>query len=183
MRGRSNASLPRRNSMKTTSCRRSTTTGSRLCAKTTGSGSAEVLAPLATLFEEQKEYAAAIPWAERLVALDSLCEPHHQLLIRLHAANHDRASALRAYHQCMRVLRREMGVEPGPATRELFERILKAEPELARAGIRIARARGEAGLATAESAGAGRPHGGMAPVGIGLAIGSGGRSASGHHLG
>ena len=88
----------------------------------------EVLHRLATLFEEQKEYAAAIPCAERLVALDSLCESHHQLLIRLHAANHDRASALRAYHQCMRVLRREMGVEPGPATLELFERILKAEP-------------------------------------------------------
>ena len=92
----------------------------------------EVLHRLATLFEEQKEYAAAIPWAERLVALDSLCESHHQLLIRLHAANHDRASALRAYHQCMRVLRREMGVEPGPATLELFERILKAEPGTSR---------------------------------------------------
>jgi DNA-binding SARP family transcriptional activator/predicted ATPase len=88
----------------------------------------EVLHRLATIFEEQKEYAAAIPYAERLVALDSLSESHHQLLIRLHAANHDRASALRAYHQCMRVLRREMGVEPGPATLELFERILKAEP-------------------------------------------------------
>jgi predicted ATPase len=31
----------------------------------------------------------------------------------------------------MRVLRREMGVEPGPATQELFERILKAQPEAA----------------------------------------------------
>ena len=92
----------------------------------------EVLHRLATLFEEQKEYAAAIPCAERLVALDSLCESHHQLLIRLHAANHDRSSALRAYHQCMRVLRREMGVEPGPATLELFERILKAEPGASR---------------------------------------------------
>ena len=89
----------------------------------------DVLQRLAALFEEQKQYAAAIPWADRLVALDSLCETHHQSLIRLHAANHDRASALRAYHQCMRILRREMGVEPGPATRELFERILKAEPE------------------------------------------------------
>ena len=48
---------------------------------------AEVLHRLATLFEEQEEYAAAIPWAERLVALDSLSESHHQLLIRLHAAN------------------------------------------------------------------------------------------------
>ena len=88
----------------------------------------EALHRLATLFEEQKEYAQAIPCAERLVALDPLSESHHQLLIRLHAANRDRSSALRAYHQCMRVLRREMGVEPGPATLELFERILKAEP-------------------------------------------------------
>jgi tetratricopeptide (TPR) repeat protein len=88
----------------------------------------EVLQRLATLFEEQEEYAEAIPWAERLVALDPLSESHHQLLIRLHAGNHDRSSALRAYHQCKRVLRRELGVEPGPATIELFERILKAEP-------------------------------------------------------
>jgi DNA-binding SARP family transcriptional activator/predicted ATPase len=87
---------------------------------------------LAMLFEEQKQYAVAIPWADRLVALDSLCEAHHQLLIRLHAANHDRASALRAYHQCMRVLRREMGVAPGRATQELFERILKTEPGASR---------------------------------------------------
>ena len=87
---------------------------------------------LALLFEEQNEFAQAIPWAERLVALDSLCEAHHQMLIRLHAANHDRASALRAYHQCMRVLRREMGVEPGAATQELFDRILKSDSPAAR---------------------------------------------------
>jgi len=89
----------------------------------------EVLYRLAILFEEHNEYTAAIPWAERLVALDPLRESHHQLLIRLHAANQDRSSALRAYHQCMRVLRRELGVEPGPATLDLFERILKAAPE------------------------------------------------------
>src|SRR5581483_1621416 len=48
---------------------------------------------------------------ERLVALDPLREAHHQSVIRLHAAHGDRASALRAYHQCMRTLRRELGVE------------------------------------------------------------------------
>jgi DNA-binding SARP family transcriptional activator/predicted ATPase len=85
----------------------------------------EVLTRLAALFEEQGDYAPAIQLAERLVGLDPLCEPHHQLLIRLHAANQDRSGALRAYHQCMRVLRREMGVEPGPATLALFESILK----------------------------------------------------------
>ncbi len=93
---------------------------------------ANVLQRLATLFEEQGEYAAAIPWADRLIAQDPLSEPHHQLLIRLHAANHDRAGALRAYHQCMRILRREMGVEPGPETQALFKRILKAEPGTSR---------------------------------------------------
>ena len=88
----------------------------------------EVLRRLAALFEEQREFASALPFAERLAALDPLSEAHHQLLMRLHAANNDRSSALRAYHQCMRVLRRELGVEPGSATIELFERILKSKP-------------------------------------------------------
>lgn len=100
----------------------------------------DALSRLATLFEYQNDYEAAIPCADRLVALDFLCEAHHQLLIRLHAANRDRASALRAYHRCMRVLRREMGVEPGPATRELFERILKAEPVVSREPVSATRA-------------------------------------------
>ena len=58
----------------------------------------DTLSRLARILEEQKQYAAAIPYADRLLVLDPLGEAHHQLLIRLHAANHDRASALRAYH-------------------------------------------------------------------------------------
>src|SRR3954464_4492610 len=92
----------------------------------------EALNRLATILEEQKENAAAIPYADRLLVLDPIGEAHHQLLIRLHAANKDRASALRAYHKCMRVLRREMGVEPGLETRRLFEQILKEEKSASR---------------------------------------------------
>ncbi len=107
---------------------------------------ASVLLRLATIFEGQQRFPAAIPWADRLVALDPLSESHHQLLIRLHAANHDRASALRAYHQCLRVLRREMGVEPGSATLELFERVLKgsdpaAEPRATKAAPHLQKVR------------------------------------------
>src|SRR5258708_320754 len=83
---------------------------------------------LTALFDERGDFASAIRHAERLAAHDPLRESHLQALIRLYAANNDRASALRAYHQCMRVLRRELGVEPGAATREMFERILKSEP-------------------------------------------------------
>lgn len=88
----------------------------------------DVLSRLTALFEEQKSYVEAIRLADRLVELDSLSEPNYQVLMRLHEANHDRAGALRAYHQCLRVLRREMGVEPGAATQELFDGILEAEP-------------------------------------------------------
>jgi DNA-binding SARP family transcriptional activator len=87
---------------------------------------AHVLGRLAVLSEEHGDYTAAIRHTERLVEQDSLREAHHQLLIRLHIANHDRASALRAYYQCMRVLRRELGVDPGPVTRELYEHALKS---------------------------------------------------------
>lgn len=89
----------------------------------------DVLRRLIVIHEDSRDYASAIPRAERLVALDSLSEANYQTLMRLHAANQDRASALRAYHQCMRVLRREMGVEPGRATKEIFERILKADTD------------------------------------------------------
>ena len=94
----------------------------------------EVLQRLAVLWQEERDFIAAIPHAARLVALEPLCEAHYQLLIRLHAANDDRASALRTYHQCMRVLRRELGVEPGRATVELFETILKGGSGIAGPG-------------------------------------------------
>ena len=87
----------------------------------------EVLSVLASIYEARSDLPGAIRCASRLVAQDPLCEPNHQLLIRLHAANHDRASALRAYHQCMRTLRRELAVEPDASTRELFEKLLKSE--------------------------------------------------------
>jgi DNA-binding SARP family transcriptional activator len=88
---------------------------------------AQVLLRLASICESHRDYRAAIRHAERLVNQDPLREAYHQLLMRLHMANSDRASALRVYHQCMRILRRELGVQPGAATRELFEQALKSD--------------------------------------------------------
>jgi DNA-binding SARP family transcriptional activator len=102
-----------------------------------------LLRRVAALHEELRDYPAAIRHAERLVALDPLAEAHYQLLIRLHALHHDRASALRAFHQCKQVLRRELGVDPDAATRALFDQVLRAEP--------LAAARAELPPASAES--------------------------------
>jgi DNA-binding SARP family transcriptional activator len=88
---------------------------------------ASALARLVVLLEQSHEFDSAILYAERLIALDPLREAHHQLLIRLHIANHDRAAALRAFHRCLRVLRTELGVDPAPATRELYTRALQSD--------------------------------------------------------
>ncbi len=82
---------------------------------------------LSALLVARRDYAAAVRYAERLIAMNPLREAHYQLLIRLHANNNDRASAIRTYHQCMRTLRRELGVDPDPVTRQLFEQTLKKE--------------------------------------------------------
>jgi len=87
----------------------------------------EALERLAALLAEAGEIAQALLHAERLVALDPLRESHYRLVMELHDRNGDRASALRAYHQCMQVLKRELGVGPGEATKQLFDRVLKSE--------------------------------------------------------
>src|SRR5206468_2796865 len=50
---------------------------------------------LAIMLADQADYATAISYADRVLVLDPLGEAHHQLVMRLHAANGDRASALR----------------------------------------------------------------------------------------
>ena len=82
---------------------------------------------LITLLEEGREYPAAISFAQQLVRHDPLHEVGYLCLMRLHALSGDRASALRAYHTCSTVLQRELGVDPGPTTREAYERLLQTD--------------------------------------------------------
>jgi DNA-binding SARP family transcriptional activator len=87
------------------------------------------LAQLAALHEERRDYRQAIGHAQALLRHDPLHEPVYAQLMRLHALNDDRAAALHTYHTCATVLRRELDVKPGPATRELYERLLKVTPQ------------------------------------------------------
>jgi DNA-binding SARP family transcriptional activator/predicted ATPase len=75
------------------------------------------------LLEEQRDYAAAIPFAQRLIRHDRLHENGYRLLMRLYAITDERASALRTYHICADILENELGVEPELATREIFRRL------------------------------------------------------------
>jgi adenylate cyclase len=71
----------------------------------------------------QGQTEAAVVSARRLVALESLSEEGHRLLMRLQHEAGNRSGALRQYQACVEVLKRELQVEPDAATRALFEAI------------------------------------------------------------
>jgi DNA-binding SARP family transcriptional activator/tetratricopeptide (TPR) repeat protein len=86
----------------------------------------QALEQLIDLHEQQREFATALTYAHRLLQADVLHESSYQRLMRLHVLNDDRAAALRIYHTCATALRQELGVEPGPETQQLYQRLLNA---------------------------------------------------------
>jgi DNA-binding SARP family transcriptional activator len=88
-----------------------------------------VLERLVALLEAGGDHAQAIRYAEQLLRHDPLHEETYRLLMRLHEARGDRARALRVYHVCTATLERELGVEPSPATRAVYQALLPAEAD------------------------------------------------------
>ncbi len=87
----------------------------------------QALEQLLRLFERQGDPVTAIQYTQRLIRIDPLSEDFYRRLIRLHVMNNDRASALRVYHTCAATLQRELGIEPDPATRAVYEQLLHSE--------------------------------------------------------
>ncbi|MCB0111783.1 MAG: AAA family ATPase, partial [Caldilineaceae bacterium] len=70
-------------------------------------------------------------YAQRLLSFDPLEETSYQRLMRLRAADGDRAGALKVYQECTAILERELGVEPSTETAALYERLRQAKSPLA----------------------------------------------------
>lgn len=85
----------------------------------------DALEALTRLCEEQRDDDAAITYAQHLLQHDPLREATYRRLMRLHARNGEPTSALRIYHECKKVLERELGVEPSPPTRRIYERLVQ----------------------------------------------------------
>jgi DNA-binding SARP family transcriptional activator/predicted ATPase len=82
---------------------------------------------LIELLEEQRDYRNAIRYAQHLLRHDPLHEETYRCLMRLHALDGARARALRIYHTCVTTLQQELGGEPMPETRAVYERLLNPE--------------------------------------------------------
>lgn len=76
------------------------------------------------LLEAARDWRAAIVQANRLLHFDPLNEATYRTLIRLHAADDDRAGALRTYQTCVQRLHDELGVAPDAETQTLYRRLL-----------------------------------------------------------
>ena len=74
---------------------------------------------LAATGATERALAAGRRWLE----LDPLHEPAHRLLMELLARGGEPAAAIHQYHDCVRILDRELGVAPLPETTELYEAI------------------------------------------------------------
>jgi DNA-binding SARP family transcriptional activator len=72
-----------------------------------------------------QEYNRALAYGQRLLQATPLREESYRTLIRLHELNQDRASALYVYHTCVRVLERELEIEPSPITQALYTQLLQ----------------------------------------------------------
>src|SRR5215207_7886277 len=69
----------------------------------------------------------AIPYARRLIALDPLNEASHRQLMQVYIQAGQHSAALKQYQACEQILRKELGMDPQPETRELYKKIRKRE--------------------------------------------------------
>jgi len=87
----------------------------------------QVLEQLSQLLETQRDYRSAIRYVQQWLKIDSLNESAYGHLMRLYGLSGDRAAALQVYHQCMSLLREELGIDPSPTMRKLYEDLLNIE--------------------------------------------------------
>lgn len=90
-------------------------------------------------------YETAIDLAARLVAIDPLSEEAQALLVRAYVAGGDHISAARQLEACTRLLRRELGQEPGPELAAALSVSAASATSAAVGGRAAARAQLEAG--------------------------------------
>ena len=87
----------------------------------------ETLRKLIEAHARIKEYEAALPYAQRWLALDTLNEAAHRDIMRILAGMGNRTGAIRQYETCVQVLKDHLGIGPQPETTELYEAILRGE--------------------------------------------------------
>jgi WD40 repeat protein/DNA-binding SARP family transcriptional activator len=83
----------------------------------------EALQRLAAHYEAIEDYGRTIAYSRNRLELEQWDEDAHRQLMRALACSGQRSAALIQYETCRRLLKDELGVEPGRATTTLYEHI------------------------------------------------------------
>lgn len=78
---------------------------------------------LASLLFEKGAWDEVITISQSILARDDCWEAAYRLLMQVYAAQGNRPQVHSVYQRCVTTLEEELGVEPSPATQELFERL------------------------------------------------------------
>lgn len=79
-----------------------------------------ILIQLAEYHLTEKNFPRALSYCQQALTADSCFESAHRMLMRIHAAQGNRAGVVRQYEQCKSILMKEIEVPPSPQTQELF---------------------------------------------------------------
>lgn len=78
----------------------------------------------AEIYVMNGEYALALQSAKELLSLEPFRETGHRWVMRAHAAMGNTAEALKSYEHCRKLIARELGVDPSPQTKAVYEELL-----------------------------------------------------------
>ncbi|MBE7384974.1 MAG: NACHT domain-containing protein [Leptolyngbya sp. SIO1E4] len=71
---------------------------------------------------------SAVEYGQQLIQREPLSEVGYLSLMKAYAQQGDRPAALQVYHQCVTLLREEMGIDPSTETRQFYEQLLVDVP-------------------------------------------------------
>jgi DNA-binding SARP family transcriptional activator/Tfp pilus assembly protein PilF len=83
-----------------------------------------LLEVLAGVAQHKGEWAKSMQLAQRILHEDQFREGIHCLVMRAHGALGNRGAVKHQYESLRRLLKTELGVEPGPQTRNLFQELI-----------------------------------------------------------
>jgi predicted ATPase/DNA-binding SARP family transcriptional activator len=86
----------------------------------------KTLERMANLYQQQRNYKAAIDTLRRMLSIEPWHEVTHRQLMLLYARLGEYEAALTQFDQCSKVLVEELNIEPLPETFSLYERIRAA---------------------------------------------------------
>lgn len=110
---------------------------------------------LLALLVAERRWAGVLEWSEHWISLGTVPEPAFRALMRAHSAMGDAAGMAAAYQRLEDGLEKELGVEPSPQSRQLYEQLAQGEAGTSDMGPALASSNGISGALGASIPGSG----------------------------